>query len=170
MKLALLPLSVAALLLSSSLLIGCAAPSDDGSSPSPSAEGTESTEDELRSTDLAGTYKPNTDGDSYFTRSLSVTRSGTKLQITIHGDKYDLSRTRSGAYVFTSGEISGQCDDPGCHYTSKLSGVVYLKKVGTKKVASVKLTVTNMHPYPEYEGDIEGETTETLRFTKSTQR
>jgi hypothetical protein len=160
MKLALLPLSVAALAVSFSLLTGCAAPSEE-SAP------TESTEDELRSTDLAGTYEPNTDDDSFFTQSLSVTRVGTKLQIAIHGDKYDLSRTRSGAYVFTSGEIFGECDDPGCNYTSKISGVVYLKKVGTKKVPSVKLNVTSMHPYPEYEGAIEGETTETLRFTKS---
>jgi hypothetical protein len=67
MKLALLPLSVAALAVSFSLLTGCAAPTDEGSAPPPSgaATGTESTEDEVRSSDLAGTYKANTDDDSY---------------------------------------------------------------------------------------------------------
>lgn len=44
--------------------------------------------------------------------------------------------------------------------------MVYLKKVGTKKVPSLKLTVKKMHPHPEYEGDIEGQTSETLRFTR----
>src|SRR5687767_1542550 len=114
MKLALLPLSVAALALSFSMLTGCAAPSDEGAAPAPSGAETPTAEDEVRSTDLAGTYKPNTDDDSFFTQSIKVARSGTKLAITIHGETYDLSRTRSGAYVFSSGEISGECDDPGC--------------------------------------------------------
>jgi hypothetical protein len=169
MKLALLPLSVAALAVSFSLLTGCAAPTDEGSAPPPSgaATGTVSTEDEVRSSDLAGTYKANTDDDSYdFGDTVKVTRSGTKLTVDLDGEKYALGRTRSGAYVFSSGEINGECDNPGCSYLSKVSGVVYLKKVGTKKVASIKLSVTRNHIAPEYVGDLEGELTDTLRFTK----
>jgi hypothetical protein len=168
MKLALLPLSFAALAVSFSLLVGCAAPTDEGSTPPPGAASeTPTAEDEVRSTDLAGTYKANTDDDGWqFGSTVKVTRAGTKLTIDLDGTKYDLAKTRSGAYVFTSDEINGECDDPGCNYLSKVSGVVYLKKVGTKKVPSIKLTTKRMHPYPEYEGDIEGETTETLRFTK----
>ena len=168
MKLALLPLSVAAFALSLSLVTGCATPTDEGTSPPPGAGAeTPSTEDEVRSTDLAGTYKANTDDDGWdFGSSVKVTRAGTKLTIDLDGTKYDLAKTRSGAYVFTSDEINGECDDPGCSFLSKVSGVVYLKKVGTKKVPSLKLTVKKQHPYPEYEGDIEGETSETLRFTK----
>ena len=158
MKLAILPLSVAALAVSFSLITGCATPTDEGASPPPSGAEAPSTEDEVRSTDLAGTYKANTDDD--------VWDFGSKLAIDLDGTKYDLAKTRSGAYVFTSDEINGECDDPGCSFLSKVSGVVYLKKVGTKKVPSLKLTVKKQHPYPEYEGDIEGETSETLRFTK----
>lgn len=166
MKLALLPLSVAALALSFSLVVGCAAPTDEGSTP-PNGAAAPTAEDEVRSTDLAGSYKANTDDDGWqFGTTVKVTRAGTKLTIDLDGTKYDLAKTRSGAYVFTSDELNGECDDPGCNYLSKVSGVVYLKKVGTKKIASIKLTTKRMHPYPEYEGDIEGETTETLRFTK----
>ena len=169
MKLALLPLSVAALALSFSMLTGCAAPSDEANGAgagAPSAEAP-TAEDEVRSTDLAGTYKANTDDDSWdFGDTVKVTRSGTKLTIDLDGTKYPLSKTRSGAYVFSSGEIYGECDDPGCSYLAKVSGVVYLKKVGTRKVASIKLTVTRNYDHPEYEGDIEGPQTETLRFTK----
>ena len=80
MKLALLPLSVAALAVSFSLLTGCAAPSDEAA-PAPGAE-TPTAEDEVRSTDLAGTYKANTDDDGWdFGTSVKVTRVGTKLTI-----------------------------------------------------------------------------------------
>lgn len=143
------------------LLAGCGGADvavDEGASPS--------AEDEVRSTDLAGEYAPVTEDDDGYFESISVKRSGTKLSITIDGDVYDLQRTRSGAYVFTSGDLDGECDDPGCSYLTKVHGVVYLKKVGTRKVPHAKITMRRTYPYPEYEGDLDGDITETIRWKK----
>lgn len=127
-------------------------------------------ESELRSPSLTGSYSPNGADDNEGVSAVRVDKVGAKLVLHIdeYGEDhaYDLTKTRSGAYVFTSGEFSGECDDPGCHYTIKFSGVVYLKKVGNKKVPSVKLNVTELYPYPESEGDLEGEQTSTIRWSK----
>ena len=166
MKLSMLPLSCALLL--SLAAAGCSAQSDDASAPPPGD--TPTAEDEVRSTDLAGTYRAATEEDDGWFSGLEVKRSGTKLTITIDGDTYELNRTRSGAYVFTSGDLNDGvtpvCDDPGCSYLTKISGVVYLKKVGTRKVPYAKITMRREYPDPEYEGALEGEHTETVRWKK----
>jgi hypothetical protein len=158
-------ISLAAVALSFAL----AACSGSESSDVPAPEGVVD-ENELRSPSFSGTYAANGADDGDGISGVKVEQRGPKLVITLdeYGTPftYDLTKTRSGAYVFTSGEISGECDDPGCNYTSKHSGVVYLKKVGTKKVPTAKINVTTMYPYPESEGDLEGEQTNTLRWSK----
>jgi hypothetical protein len=142
-------------------LAGCSGESQSSDvAPAPSAE------EEVRSTDLAGEYFAATDDDSGWFASLIVKRTGTKLSIEVHGMDFDLQRTRSGSYVFTSGDLEGECDNPGCSYLTRINGVVYLKKVGTRKVPYAKITMRRMYPYPEYDGDLEGENSETVRWKK----
>lgn len=130
-----------------------------------------SAEDELQDgVSLRGKYEPTAAGDDTEFDELAVSASGKKLSITLSGlnEKrvYGLSRTSSGAYVFTSGELDGECDNPGCNTLQKIAGVVYVKKVGKKQIASAKVTVTRRYFYPESPGDLEGDFAETYRFTK----
>lgn len=118
------------------------------------------------SSDLAGTYKPASDSDGFYVQSVKVVREGSALILDLDGDRHPLARVPSGAYVFSS-EQDGECDDPGCSYTSKISGVVYLAKVNGKKTPAVKLSFTREHPYPEYEGDVDTATIETERWSKA---
>jgi hypothetical protein len=156
-------------LASLALSLALAACGGSGSSDVPAPEAVVD-ENELRTPSFSGAYSANSEGDSESLSAVKVEQRGPKLVLTLdeYGAifTYDLTKTRSGAYVFTSGEIDGECDDPGCNYTSKFSGVVYLKKVGTKKVPTLKLTRTTLHPYPESEGDLEGEQQETMRWSK----
>jgi hypothetical protein len=163
MKLSFIALGVA--LAASLALTGCSG-SEASSDPNAAAAPPPVTEDEASSTDLAGTYRAATEEDDGWFGALKVKRSGSKLSIDIDGQVYELNRTRSGSYVFTSGDLDGECDDPGCSYLTKMSGVVYLKKVGTRKVPYAKITMRRMYPYPESDGDLEGEQTETVRWKK----
>lgn len=151
-------------------LVACGG-SDAPSSTAPAPDAVMD-ENDLRSPSFSGGYAANTSDDDQYLSDVKVEQRGSKLVLRLdaYGQKHDLdlTKTRSGAYVFTTGDIDGECDDPGCSYVTKYSGVVYLKKVGTKKVPSVKLTVRTLHPYPEYEGDVEGEQTTTLRWSKKT--
>ena len=55
--------------------------------------------------------------------------------------------------TYGSPRVAGQLRRAGCRH-------------GTKRVASVKINMREDHPHPEFDGDIEGETTTTLRFAK----
>ena len=81
----------------------------------------------------------------------------------------DAVRGIEGAYGKMNdlkGEFTQTAFNKSLNQTIPATGVVYLKKVGTRKVPYAKLTMRRMHPYPEYEGDLEGETTETIRWKK----
>lgn len=140
---------------------GCASHTDDAS------EVAATDEDALTAKDYAGKYRAENEDDAQFFENVRVRRVGTKLLLDLDDVTYELAHVKSGAYVFSSGDLSGDCDDPGCAYVSKVSGVLYLKKVGTKQKPSLKLTVREQHPHPEFDGDLEGETTSTLRWSKS---
>jgi hypothetical protein len=74
---------------------------------------------------------------------------------------------KNGVILFTTGEldVSGEgCDDVGCWNLMKLSGVIYPSKAGEEWLPAIKLTVKREYPYPEYEGDNEGEVTEVIRL------
>lgn len=149
-------------------LVACGG-GDASTSSAPAAEPVMD-ENDLRSPSFSGTYAASTSDDDQYLSEVKVEQRGSKLVLHLdaYGEKHDLelTKTRSGAYVFTTGELNGECDDPGCSYVTKLSGVVYLKKVGTKKVPTVKINVRSVYPYPEYDGDMEGEQTTTLRWGK----
>lgn len=127
-------------------------------------------ESDLRAPSFSGTYAASTSDDDSHVYDVRIEQRGNKLVIHFGADgndhHLDLTKTRSGAYVFTTGDLNGECDDPGCGYVTKVSGVVYLKKVGSKKVPSLKLTVREQFDHPEYDGDLEGEQTTTLRWAK----
>lgn len=149
-------------------LVACSG--SDASTSAPAAAEPVMDENDLRSPSFSGTYAANTSDDDQGVYDLKVEQRGSKLVIHFGADgndhNLDLTKTRSGAYVFTTGDINGECDNPGCGYVTKVSGVVYLKKVGTKKVPTVKLTVREQFDHPEYDGDLEGEQTTTLRWSK----
>ena len=86
MKLSLLFFSGVAL---AALSFACSAPTEDAQPGAP----TGAEESEVQSTDLAGNYEPNTDDDGYDFASAKVTRSGTKLTLTLDGIK-SISRRR----------------------------------------------------------------------------
>jgi hypothetical protein len=120
--------------------------------------------EDVTSTSIAGTYEEGPNESSNF-QNVEVKKVGSKLTIVIDGDSFPLSRTPSGAFVFTSGDIDGECDDPGCSFRSKVNGVVFLDKEN-KNTPTAKLTEHRMHPFPESEEEIEGETSSTARWTK----
>ncbi|MBS2012879.1 MAG: hypothetical protein JST00_08335 [Deltaproteobacteria bacterium] len=127
-------------------------------------------ENDLRSPSFSGAYAASTSDDDQYVYDVKVEQRGSKLVIRFDADgrshDLDLTKTRSGAYVFSTGDLNGECDAPGCYYLTKISGVVYLKKVGTKRVPTVKLTVRAQYDHPEYDGDLEGEQTTTVRWAK----
>lgn len=99
---------------------------------------------------FAGTY----DGDHFAT----VKAEGSKLSVTIDREResYELSPVRPGVYVFTSGDLSGECDNPGCGWVSKFSGVLYMKDFDGVMKPTIKLSVSTTYEHPESEGDFEG--------------
>ncbi len=142
--------------------LGCASADDDRPAQGPA-------EAEVKAATFVGVYarEPNPEIDDV--AAVSIAQKGNKLviEVDLYGEKteYDLSRTPSGAYVFTTGEIDGECDDPGCTYVSKIAGVVYMKDIAGKQKPVVKLTVTEANPYPEEE-DAEPYYNRVVRFQK----
>jgi hypothetical protein len=149
----------ASLALSASLFLFVAACTEStADAPAPAAD-----VEDVTSAPLTGVYEDLANESDL--SNVEVKKVGAKLTIVIDGDSFPLSRTPSGAFVFTSGDIDGECDDPGCSFVSKLNGVVFLDKENAN-TPTAKITVRRMHPFPESEGDTEGETSSTARWTK----
>ncbi len=119
---------------------------------------------------LLGKFLPATKTDGAEFGEVNVTDPGGTAFINLTGSNqklsYELTRASSGAFVFTSGDLGGACDSPGCSTISKISGLVYEKKVGATLVPSAKLTVTRQYDHPENPGDPSGAVSETYRFTR----
>jgi hypothetical protein len=129
-----------------------------------------SVDEALSASAFVGHYDPSGGSDWYDFENVEIVRSGRKLKIKIDYDSYwidgieeELSRTESGAYVFTTGYLGGECDDEGCSYIDKISGVVYAKRVRGVEKAAVKLTITRNYPYPLSADDPSGEDNEPWR-------
>jgi hypothetical protein len=146
-------------------LVGCS-----GADPNPEAGDVAAEEDDLRRADILGTYGPSGSlGGSYYSEA-KIKRSGSKTLISFDVDvEYELKRTGSGAYVFTSGEErDGYCDDPDCYYISKIHGVVYPKVVGSVMKPTVKFTLRKVYLHPTGEDGIPvGEVSTTHYFFKA---
>jgi hypothetical protein len=124
---------------------------------------------DLTGDSFPGTYEPATSGDDDFFGTVKVVKQGTRLSIELDGESHPLSRTPTGAFVFTHDEglVVNPCDDPGCGDIIKISGVVFLKNAaGGPSQPQVKLTVTQEFSHPESEGDPEGEVKRTVRWVK----
>lgn len=125
-------------------------------------------EADIRAPRFSGSYRAvSSDDEGFFGDTVTITQRGPKLILELGQTELPLTKVRSGAYVFDSGDLSGgDCDNPGCHLTTKISGVVYLKREGSAKRPAVKVNVRLVYPFPEYDGDLEGEHTTTVRFTQ----
>ena len=102
---------------------------------------------------------------------VSVTRANDKLKIHFGDDAWGWDAadvwTRNGVILFSTGELDEECDDPGCGNMMKITGVIYPVKSGNAWVPQVKATYVADFPYPEYEGDNEGEIATTIRLKKA---
>src|SRR5262245_45886287 len=114
MKLSLRPFSLALFAVLSLGLGACATPSEGASEPSVAQEA------EIGTPSLIGVYRPAGADDDQFFDKVTVTKSGEKLTLIL--DEFGnertltLSKTSSGAFVFTTGDLDGDCDDPGCAF------------------------------------------------------
>jgi hypothetical protein len=71
-----------------------------------------------------------------------------------------------GVVLFDTGELTGDCDDPGCGNMLRITGVIYPVKVGDAWVPRIKASYSAEFPYPEQEGDNEGIVKTTMRLNK----
>lgn len=78
-----------------------------------------------------------------------------------YGVEVALQETASGALVFTTGDLDGECDNPGCSILRKITGVLYPQRRGNEWLPTLKIRITQDYPYPEEAGAPEGEQTET---------
>jgi len=126
------------------------------------ASDTASVAEDVTSRSLVGAYETAEVGDL---EAVKIAKVGTRLEIEIDGTTFPLSRAPSGAFVFTSGDLDGECDDPGCSFVSKVNGVVFADRENAE-TPTAKITVRRTHPHPEFDGDLEGDTSSTTRWTK----
>jgi hypothetical protein len=144
-----------------STAVGC------GADDPPSAEASDV--DDLTASGFAGTYEAATSQDDDFFGSVKVVKQGARLSVELDGESHPLSRTPSGAFVFSheEGVLVNPCDNPGCGDMVKVSGVLFLKTLeDNTKQAQIKLTVTEEFSHPESEEDREGLFTTTVRWVK----
>jgi hypothetical protein len=85
------------------------------------------------------------------------------------GDVKTDAWVRNGVLLFSASDLSTDCDDPGCGNLIKATGVIYPVRDGDRWVPQVKVTYTAEFPYPEYEGDNEGEVRTVIRMKKQAQ-
>jgi hypothetical protein len=97
-----------------------------------------------------------------------VRRVGDRLEVELGGDGriFQAWATAQGVLVFSSGELEGDCDDPGCGNLFKVNGVIYPVKKGNRWVPQLKSTVVVDYPYPEEEDSPSGFVTTVVRYQK----
>jgi hypothetical protein len=74
--------------------------------------------------------------------------------------------TENGVVLFTTGELQGDCDDPGCGNMMKITGVIYPVKVGDAWVPRIKAQYTAEFLYPDDEESPSGIVHTTMRLSK----
>lgn len=78
-----------------------------------------------------------------------------------------LLQVRKGKMVFVAEELSQvSCDDPGCNNLLEIRGELARKRVNGVCRIVLKTKTTREFPYPESEGDPEGEVTELRNYYK----
>src|SRR5262245_43830246 len=120
-----------------STAVGCGA--DD---PPPTGGATEV--DDVTATNFAGTYEAASPADDQFFGTVKIEKRGARLFLLLDRETHALSRTPSGAFVFSheEGVLTNPCDNPNCGDIIRMSGVVFLKTLDDKsQQPQIKLTV-----------------------------
>lgn len=73
---------------------------------------------------------------------------------------------KNGVLEFSEDVGNEGCDNPGCRSLVAVSGKVVPKKVAEEWVPVVIATFTYNYPYPEFEGDLEGEVVTKVVYSK----
>jgi hypothetical protein len=94
------------------------------------------------------------------------TSTGLKLNLLDHDLSFPLTAENGRLTFDWENPENGDCDDPGCGNLLSLKGVVYPLKKGSNYVPALKVFKTEDYPFPEYEGDNEGEVKSVVNFVK----
>jgi len=174
----------AALLLSLSIVAcGGAQSTSEGARPDEEAilNDTEVTQDELgarpsytlRSRTPLGEYTSNEScaGGFDVCDRIVVKKVDGKIQVELGWDGWLKTEAwvSRGVLLFSTGDMQGDCDDPGCGNLVKITGVIYPVREGDRWVPQVKATVTADFPYPEEPESPEGEVRTVIRMKKQAQ-